>query len=205
MARLALPFVLAICLLGCWQRATGAEAGAVKPDAAPAAPADRWSSERVRDFLLGIQKLIDEDIVRARKTYKGSDEIGECYGEAAVRYLKAAEVLPRLQTRLAGRALDCYVASYYGCRIGEWLAVAGVASNGPSHVVYPKSSVKIVQQSADRVIADVTEANYEALAQGSVGRGDQSHSRYTFSRDAGGVWRVSDRVPAFDQWECRPK
>jgi hypothetical protein len=205
MARLALP-VLAVVLLGCWQAATGAsEPAAVKQTAAPASPSGRWSPERVRGFLLGIQQLIAADIERAKKTYKGSDEIGECYGEAAVRYLKAAEVLPRLQTRLTGRALECYVASYYGCRIGEWLAVAGVASNGPSHIVYQKSSVKIVQQSSDRVVADVTEANYEALAQGNVDRRDQSHSRYTLIRDAQGVWRVSDRTPAFEQWECRPK
>jgi hypothetical protein len=205
MARPATLLVLTACLSGCWQPATGAEAPAAKKSAAPASPSDRWSPERVRGFLLGIQGLIDADIERARKTYKGSDEIGECYGESAIRYLKTAEVLPRLQTRLTGRALDCYVASYYGCQIGEWLAVAGVASNGPSHIVYPKSPVKVIQQSADRVVADVTEANYEALAQGSVGRRDQSHSRYTLTRDSQGVWRVSDRVPAFEQWECRPK
>ncbi len=205
MIRVAGPLLLALCLLSCRQPAAAEQPAAVKPDAAPAAAAEPWTPERLRAFLLGIQDLIDQDIQRARKTYRGSDEIGQCYGEAAIRYLKAAEVLPRLQTRLTGRALDCYVASYYGCRIGEWLANAGVASNGPSHIVYKKSSVKILEQAADRVVADVTEANYEALAQGPVDQSDLSHSRYTLARDAKGVWRVSDRAPAFAQWECRPR
>jgi hypothetical protein len=160
----------------------------------------------MRAFLLEIQDLIDADIARAAKQFDGSKEIGKCYGETAVlRRLKVSEVMPRLEARLSGRALDCYVASYYGCRVGDWFGSAGVSSYGPSHVIYRKSPVKIVEQTPDRVIADVTEANYEALAQGSIDRRDQSHSRYTLTRDGKGVWRVIDRVPAFEQWECRPK
>ena len=30
-------------------------------------------------------------------------------------------------------------------------------------------------------------------------------SRYTLTRDAKGVWRISDRVPSFKEWECREK
>jgi len=206
MIRLAHPLLLALFLVGCRQPATAGEAGAVNKDAAPAAASERWTPERVRGFLLEIQAMIDADIARAAKQYDGSKEVGECYGETAVlRHVKVSEVMPRLEARLSGRALDCYVASYYGCRVGDWFGSAAVSNNGPGYIVYKKSPVKIIEQSADRVVADVTEADYETVAQGSIDRRNLSRSRYTLTRDARRVWRVADRVPAFKEWECRPK
>jgi hypothetical protein len=77
---------------------------------------------------------------------------------------------------------------------------------------FAQSKVKIITQEPDRVVAELTEAESSevrsdgSLADGSAGPDDDSlKSRYTVVRDGKGVWRISQREPSFDGWECREK
>jgi hypothetical protein len=194
--------------------------------ALPAAPAsarpseDRgataaWTAERVLSFVRETHELIDREVRRAYKSFDGRRSMGQCYGEPAKGLIKAAAVLPVLETRIQGKALQCYVASYFGCRVGDWLAVAGVALRGPSHLPTADAPVKLIEQTADRVVAEVTELSSDVLKAGALDKSKipagqsletfQVQTRYTFARGPRNTWRIADREPAAGDWECRPR
>ena len=93
--------------------------------------ATAWTTEQVRAFVLETHLLVDREVRRAYKTFDGRQSLGSCYGEPAQALVKATVILPVLETHLQGKALQCYLASYFGCRVGDWLGVAGVALRGP--------------------------------------------------------------------------
>jgi hypothetical protein len=137
---------------------------------------------------------------------------GECYGDSAFPIGLATEIVPVLETRLTGQALRCYVASYFGCRMGDWIASAGVSRDGgPRALSFNESRTTILEQTPDRIVAQMSEAPSDMVLQGKVikdadGKTEHKHSsRYTLTRDAKGVWRISDRIPSFKEWECREK
>jgi hypothetical protein len=186
----------------------------IAPTAAAAAePA--WTPARLGTFVLETTALANRVVELAYEHFDESQIAGKCWGGPAPRLVKANAVVPLLAQRLEGRALKCYLASYFGCRIGDWLARAGVAQFGPGGVPFNKSRVTIVQQTADRVVADVVEAEATdvssngELDKDKVGEksGDDADSkfksRYTLAKGADGKWRISDRVPSFESWECR--
>jgi hypothetical protein len=170
-----------------------------------------WTPDRLRTFVLETTAIADNASAKAYETFDEKQIAGECWGDTAPRLVKAAEVVPLLAQRLEGRALQCYLASYFGCRIGDWLARAGIAQFGPGAVPFTKSKVTIIEQSADRVVADFVEAeSTDVKTNGELSRdnvGDKVDfklkSRYILSRDAQGTWRISDRQPSFASWECR--
>jgi hypothetical protein len=180
---------------------------------APAA----WTTARVLTFVLETHAMVDREVRKAYKSFDGRRTLGQCYGEPAKGLVKAAAVQPRLETRIQGKALQCYVASYFGCRLGDWLAVAGVALRGPSHLPHARSEARLIEQTPNQVIAEVTEVSSDILKAGVVdptripaGQTIENFSvetRYTlaFSRDGKGkgAWRIADRVPAAGDWECR--
>jgi hypothetical protein len=205
---------------------TAERAGTVTPSATEARPAPRpgvaatpgsndspaWTPDRLRTFVLETTAIADKAVDKAYKTFDEKQIAGECWGGIeAPRLIKAAEIVPLLAQRLEGRALQCYIASYFGCRIGDWLARAGLAQFGPGAVPFTRSKVTIVEQTPDRVVADFIEAEtVDVKSNGELDKekvGDdvdfKLSSRYTLSRDARGVWRISDRVPSFPSWECR--
>jgi hypothetical protein len=198
--------------------ATEAPIAAKKASVAPtpaAAPEPTWTPARLRTFVLETTALADRAVKQAYEHFDESQIAGECWGGPAPRLVKAGAVVPLLAERLEGRALRCYLASYFGCRIGDWLARAGVAQFGPGGVPFNRSKVAIVQQTPDRLVADIVEAEAtEVLSNGELDKdkvgeknGDDADSkfksRYTLSRGADGKWRISDRVPSFESWECR--
>ena len=136
---------------------------------------------------------------------------GTCYGGPAKPFMKAADVLPTLQARVTGKALPCFVASYFGCRLGDWLAEAGPAAEGLAYSTYDKSKVTIVEQAPNRVVADVVESDSGDLTDGKIdygrvgGFGSENlvTTRYELTRDPQGKWLVSDRKVTFKEWECR--
>src|SRR5215218_2147084 len=116
----------------------------------------------------------------------------------------ASDIVPVLERRLTGRALTCHLASYLGCRLGDLIASAGVSINSPAAVPFQEAKAAIIEQTADRVVAEVGETEYSMVRDGklvpSEGDGVIEHkyrSRYTLVRDAKGVWKISDRVPSF--------
>jgi hypothetical protein len=204
---LVLGFGLGICLTApAW----------AKPAAAPTTPAPGkpWTEATVRAFLLELQRTIDS-LVSAGHEGAESRVLGKCYGEGAIASIKAAAVRPPIEARVGGNALPCYLASYFGCQIGDRFALAGVANSGIGNQPYDKSKVTIVEQTADRVLADVVEVSATALTDGALdyGRGASDSeptvtTRYELTRDpkaAKAIWRVTDRKVTFKDWECRPR
>jgi len=136
-----------------------------------------------------------------------------CYGDGrATRIAKVGEVRAVLAKYVTGHATQCYQSSYFGCTVGEWIGFAGIASLGVESVAHLESKVVVIEQSADRVVADVSEPPSEYVSATGVfdrrlyaAHGfkdvDKWKSRYTLVRAANGTWLIADRVPNF-QWEC---
>ncbi len=190
------------------------------PPAAPggsggATPTASWTPERVRAFVLEVHLSIEKVVDDLTKKRDRSKIIGECFdGEPAGALAKTGEVLPLLEKKITGTALPCYLASYFGCTVGAWIGRAGMAKIGPGFVPFTRSRVTIVEQTPERVVADVIEADINVVIHGEIDRGQISEkteatlkekSRYTLTRGAAGVWRISDRQVSFDEWECRPR
>jgi hypothetical protein len=171
-----------------------------------------WTPERVRDFVLETHGLLMKVRGDALTKHYGGQAIGQCYGEPAYLMGKASDIVPVFEQRLTGRALACHLASYVGCRLGDSMASAGVSTNSPVAVPFQEAKAAIIEQTADRVVAEVSEAEYNMVRDGKLvpGEGDgvfehKNKSRYTLTRDAQGVWKIADRVPSFSEWECREK
>jgi hypothetical protein len=207
---------------------------------------ERWTPDRVREFVLKAHLDIEKfsgELLLPRVTGKERQEtMGTCFGDQpAFALAKTTVVLPRLRQYVTGRALQCYLSTYFGCTIGQWVASAGIALEGaPAMVPFTRSKVTILEQRLDRVVADVVEADRDDVNTHGVLRRPEPElfdpnepnrkyskeelraiqasrdyseaeiaeytekSRYTLSRDAAGVWRISDRRPTW-QWECRPR
>jgi hypothetical protein len=197
-----------VALLFCLRVPAGA---AAKPTLRT--PGVAWTADRVRGFVLETHQLMDRQVRNAYKTFDGRKAMGQCYGEPAKGLVKTAVVLPALEPRLQGKALQCYLSSYFGCRVGDWLAVAGVALRGPSHAPHADSAVKLIEQTTEKVVAEITEVSTDLLRAGVLDKSRipagqnikdfNVQTRYILARDAKGAWRIAEREPASGDWECR--
>jgi hypothetical protein len=177
------------------------------------AAADTWTPDRVRTFVLQVEREMNNLMVEQGKT--AAPPPGICHGAEVVHAIKKSEALPRLRNLITGKVVDCYVTTYLGCSNGDWLGRSFASEYGPQMVPYTLSKVTIVTQTADRVVADVVEASSDEVSDGFLwDEGFTRHltekeirvkdsSRYTISRGKDGVWRISDRKPPF-QWYCDP-
>jgi hypothetical protein len=146
---------------------------------------------------------------------------GTCHGENVVAVVKRSEALTRVSGLLQEPALSCYLTTYLGCNVGDWLGVGLSSEWGPETKPFTRSKVTIVEQTDVRVVADVQEIAFEQVEKGIAGdwiATDHPHpytdqelapypntgSRYTISKGADGVWRISDRKPPF-AWECKSR
>jgi hypothetical protein len=204
--------------------AAGAQAAPASPPA-PARPAAKASgapasgkpltAAAVRTLLFDLHRAL---FLLQRKGHSEKYQAlakgvppGTCYGGPATPFMKAADVLPTLEARVTGKALSCFVASYFGCRLGDWLAEAGVAAEGVAYSTYDKSKVTIVEQGPNRAVADVVESDSGDLTDGKIdygrvgGFGQESlvTTRYELTRSPQGKWLVSARNVTFKEWECR--
>jgi hypothetical protein len=163
--------------------------------------------------VVDTEQLVRKQRGQALKKHQGDHAAGECYGEAAYPMGKAAEIVPPLETRLTGQALRCYLATFFGCRLGDSIASAGVSLNEPMAVAFYEARTTILEQTPNRIVAEVGDAECNrGQTDGTLdpaqadGKSEHEHkSRYTLTRDAKGVWRISDRIPSFKEWECREK
>src|SRR5262249_34935018 len=128
--------------------------------------------------------------------------------------IKKSVAMPRIQALVTGKALDCYVVTYLGCDEGTWIGSSGALGMNVKEKPYTLSKVTIVDQTAERVVADVDEHTWELVDKGVLHEQDtwrrmtkadikwrSDRSRYTISRGEDGVWRISDRKPQF-RWLC---
>ena len=186
----------------------------VGPAHASLAAPDQWTPDRVRAFVLraeGEMLHLAVEQLKARPSFKGT-----CHGFDVYVAVKKSVAMPRIQAMVTGKVLSCYVASYLGCSQGDSIARS-------NHLImirrpFTRAKVTIIEQTADRVVADVTEASTDDLAfliaQVVEGDSDESRpyteaevaavkdsSRYTITRGSDGVWRISDRKPSF-KWIC---
>ncbi len=139
--------------------------------------------------------------------------MGTCFADhPAARSVKLTDARWSVDRFVTGPARQCYLASYFGCTIGDWVARAGLAESGPAFGPHYRSNVVIVEQTADRIIADVSEVDDHLIDSTGdlVSDNDtklapptyEKTSRYTLTRDTKGHWRIYDRKPNFE-WECR--
>jgi len=180
------------------------------PLAAP--KTDTWTPERVRAFVLKVEREME-----AVQTIEGEVKIPRmeepCWGRSADLGIKKSVVYRRLDNYLEGHAALCYVLTYLGCPMGEWIARPLGNFPGPLYKPFKRSKVTIIEQTADRVVADMTELYFEDDFDGDakwyVGEDHvepfteaeiaavKDSSRYTITRGKDGVWRISDRKPTF--------
>jgi hypothetical protein len=143
-----------------------------------------------------------------------------CRGESVDYAVKKGVVTASVSDYVEGRALSCYVATYLGCTYGEWIAQAR-SGYGPDTRAFTLSKVTIIEQTSNKIVADVTEASPENLQDGVLGEWDDAKgewipwkgdlsaydkqvSRFTLTRGRDGLWRISDRKPPF-KWICSPR
>jgi len=173
--RIAMSTVVALfCTVGCLTHSShSAERAASAPTrsaAPPAAKATRptprqWTPDRVRAFVLkahtDTQDLRRELLLPRFMRNEPVRDMGTCFGDnAAVALAKTSVIVPRLREYLTGLALQCYLSTYFGCTIGDWVAYAGMAAEGaPDMVPFTRSKVTILEETRDRVVADVIEAD----------------------------------------------
>jgi hypothetical protein len=170
------------------------------PLAAP--KADVWTPERVRTFVLKVEREMDK-LAAALSEWRYPGLNGPSGGIPESWTKKVAT--PRIRAYLEGEAVACYAFTYLG---GE----------GPLYKPFNRSKVTIIEQTADRVVANVTEIYVEEYFDGEAKccLGDdhqvpftkaeiaavKNSSRYTITRGKDGVWRISDRKPSFP-WVCK--
>jgi hypothetical protein len=184
-----------------------------------------WTPDEVRAFVLSVEHELEQ--VRKEVLVPGRPRriAGECYGRQAPALAKVSAIVPKLERFIGGPALSCYVATYFGCTVGSWIAEAGIVLEGaPDMKPFTRSKVTILEQSRERVVAEVVEAdNVEVDSHGVLRRNEddvpeggsreysdaelatfKQYSRYTLTLGADGIWRISDRKPTW-RWECRPR
>jgi hypothetical protein len=187
-------------------------------------PADPWTPERVLRFVLDLetqlQTLVELEFAGYEEK-RNRASTGECHGAPALPLITASYALSRVRNFATGKALTCYVATYLGCQVGKWIVQSSAMQQiPPPSVPFKQSKVTIVEQTANRVVADVQEASVEDVHHDILGDWDDATSRvipfteeqlakvsalsrYTFIRSADRGWRISDRKPPHP-WECRP-
>lgn len=191
-------------------------AGLRAPLAAP--KADSWTPERVRDFVLKVEREMDKLAQSA-----GGDEYpplaGSCWGMRPHFAIKKSVAFPRIRALIEPEAGRCYWLTYLGCSVGDWIERPLGNFLGPLRKPFKRSKVTIIEQTADRVVADVTEISFEDYsadgdAESYLGEDHvvpytqaevaalKDSSRYTITRGQDGVWRISDRKPSFP-WVCK--
>jgi hypothetical protein len=204
--------VLVALAAACRTEASPTGTAARPSPAAPAGESPAWTPDRIRQFVVETDRLLLAKRGEVMKKHLGDQAMGQCYGEPAYPMGKASDILPVLESRLTDKALRCYLASYFGCRLGDSIASAGVSLNVPIAAPFQEARAAILEQNADRVVAEVGEAEFNMVPGGKLdptqadGKSELIYkSRYTLVRDAKGVWRISDRVPSFKEWECRER
>ncbi|HVZ74865.1 MAG TPA: hypothetical protein VHJ20_20930 [Polyangia bacterium] len=182
----------------------------------------RWTPDRVRAFVVHVE-LEMEKLQNAQFPDHWHDHPsavpGTCLGGAIVGAVKKAIALPKMQPLITGNAFACYVATFLGCDNGEWIAESNESLKEPDRKPFKRAKVKIIEQTADKVVADVAEAPSEIVSNGEALVPDSDpgqpisdaevakindYSRYTITRGTDGVWRISDRKPSFP-WVCTLK
>ena len=116
---------LALLAGACQKQSASATSPAPAPTESPAPPA--WTPERVRQFVVDTDQLVQTLRGKQRRKHGGAQATGECYGDDAFPMGPASEIVPVLETRLTGQALRCYLATNFGCRMGDTIASAGVS------------------------------------------------------------------------------
>jgi len=202
---------LALLAGACQKQPSPATPPTPTPTGKPSSPA--WTPERVREFVIDTEQLVQELRAKQREKHGGGQAQGECYGDDAFPAGKVSEIVPVLEARLTGQALRCYLATNFGCRMGDIIARAGVSRDVIAALPFHEAKAAILEQTPDRVVAEVGEAEFNMVnldgkidpkqANGTIEH--KRRSRYTLTRDDKGVWRISDRIPGFKDWECREK
>jgi len=182
------------------------------PRAGWAAPkADAWTPERVRAFVLNVEREM-EKLQKQQYEADSPSLAGSCRGYAIGAAIKKSVAMSRIQALMTGKAAACYVGSYLGCEAGEWIGASQGESLGPEEKPFTLSKVTIIEQSPERVVADVNEAAFELVENGVLMDEDPwrpakdvswatDKSRYTITRGKDGRWRIADRKPSF-AWTC---
>jgi hypothetical protein len=177
------------------------------PLAAP--KADVWTPERVRTFVVKVESEMEnlartESESRRAKNGWGPPLYKTCCGGTPESRIKKS--VARLRGYLEDEAAACYFSTYLG-------------GQGPDRKPFNRSKVTIVEQTADRVVADVTELWFEQYFDGEakwyIGEDHvepfteaeiaavTDSSRYTITRGKDRVWRISDRKPIFRSTDVR--
>jgi hypothetical protein len=182
-----------------------------------AAGNDAWTPEGVRRFVLAVDRQMGQ--LYAERVRPAAGPLpGLCRGSAMTHAIERSRVVSRTAGFLVGPIQACYVATYLGCDAGPWIGVPRPSLVGPARRPFTRSKVTIVEQTRDRVVADVTEIRSEDFYDGEarVWIEDQDAarpytdaevdavkdaSRYTIVRGKDGRWRISDRKPGF-AWVC---
>lgn len=196
-------------------------APATKPDAGASQSAlpsqeqatkQAMTPERLRAFAvethIALTKIVDSGYKKLGRKPKPSGSCSD--GQPALPLVKTADAMPEFEKRLEGRALQCYLATYFRCRVDGWLAHAVNRSDqGPPNVPFLEAKVTIVKQTPTLVVADIVEGEPTVvLPNGHIDREEvtdfnfASKARYTLKKDAAGTWRIADRVPNNGPMAC---
>jgi hypothetical protein len=186
------------------------------PLAAAKAPKPEWTPDQVRRFVLGVERLMD-GLYLAQAEGEHPELAGTCRGYPMSRAIKRSVALSRMHGFVGGKALRCYLATYLGCDAGPWIGRPTADAVGPELRPFKRAKVTIVEQTPDRVVADVTEIPTDDLFDGDakvyLGEDDvrpyteaeiagvKDASRYTITRVNGWMWQITDRKPSFP-WVC---
>ncbi len=182
---------------------------------------DAWTPELIRATVIHIEAAMEELQALEAPPVRHGKPIpiaGTCHGEPLTSVIERSFAMSRARDLLSGKALSCYVANYLGCPVGPWIGKSASSYYTPEMKAFTRSKVTIVEQTEDRVVADVVEADTEQIYNDVLGEWDDANSkyvefpdevlarytnvsRYTLTR-AGYVWRISDRKSPF-KWECR--
>jgi hypothetical protein len=217
--------VAAAWLVACTSRYTLAGGGgpvAARPTSTKAVAPGPWTPARVRTFVLRAEAEMEK--LQSLQFPEGWDrraplDVGTCHENPIAGVIGKSFALPRLQAVLSASALGCYTATYLGCTVGAWIGRSIDSEYGPGTKPFTRSKVTIVEQTPNRVVADVVEADSEEVFDGVIAEWNdrigklvpytdeelaqyKEVSRYTITLGADGVWRISDRKPPFE-WECR--
>jgi hypothetical protein len=175
-----------------------------------------WTPDRVLKFVSAIDHGME--LLYVQQDEREHPRLtGTCRGFPVEGAVERARVVSLLSPVIGGKALNCYIATYLGCDVKGWIARPMASVVGAALKPFNRSKVTIVEQTPDRVVADVTELPYEEVWEGvaTVYLGEDEHrpytdaeiaaitdkSRYTLTRGKDGHWRITDRKPSF-KWIC---